>query len=588
MFADHVLKAGRLSPMQRILCLMLTVALTAVSHADEATMMSPAKWAQEQVSVWRDNGIAVQSALPDVMVATWPSGHREYLQQLPDTSMTRSDWREAAISESFPDAHQPLNQLARGAMLYQNHLRQLAKASGRPWTEELRDVLATMKSLNMNSVNMVAYFKPEEWSQVEAVLRDQDFRMVLQYHAAMFKPKRGRTHFYQHQVPKAQDMARVCVGSPQLLGFAVREEVYYRDAFWLQEYHTRLLQEAPGLPLYVLHHAHEAAAMPTQPPLRILGTDPYVFTGGYYGRGRQTPSFVAPQAALTGLLRNRLNNLGSSAMRNQSIFAYTMDMQPGVKIFSDDQMRQNDYPLKEFPGVEKLDNGHWLLWRHYEMPENTVKAAIWLSASAGAQAWFPWYYSPQLPDVPDVPDQPVTADSRAYLYAVNSSKEGSNNTRIWKEYAQAMSDMTSIEPWLLNLRRDGFPRFGSDDKLLVGGVLRPLAGGGHAVIITNCDVGRWPNYPQVKMNKKAANLDVDREGNLVGYEPLTQPRAVNFRLRMSDQENVWRLPEGEKLPASATGDGSWHKVSAMLEPGRGQLLFIGTLSQFEQFQKTSR
>ncbi len=543
--------------------------------AAEPELRLPSEWLSQQETVWRDNGVSCQWQMPDVLEVQW-DGQRQWYLRLPDEApLSREAWRKAAYAgSSFPEARLPMTRLLRGAMVYEGRVKELARQTEQELPAALDTVLGELRSLGLNSIVYCTYMTPGEWPEVERLAEKHDIDLIVQYNAAYFLPQRGRNYYHVNSLPKALSFLEVAHGSPRLLGFSVKEEIYVPELTWMQEYHKALKRHYPQVPLYTLYNSTPALAATREPASEIVGTDIYPFLGGYYGGGRQLPSFLPPQRALRHQLLRTLRDRRDEAMRRGSEFTYTPDMQPGSWVLSDEEMRERNIPRIDYSGVIPLTNGRWLLWRRYRAPANALKASIWLSAACGAKGWFPWYYSSTLPHPSPIPESPEAP------FSVDSSHTGGSNSPIWQEYAQALVEVGRYEPWLLNLRADGFPRFMTEDELLIGETHRLTVGSGHVVILVNLDVGRWADYPRLDM--KAQNLDVSFHGELTGYEPLDTPRHVVFRLRMAADEVVRRLDTGEPLPGESTENGGEQVFRVELGPGSGLPLYIGTDEAWEE------
>ncbi|MCF7855578.1 MAG: hypothetical protein K9N51_12325, partial [Candidatus Pacebacteria bacterium] len=514
----------------------------------------PSEWLDVQRTVWRDNGWTLHWPFPEVLVATHPtSGEREYVLCLADDSpMTRVQWRgEAITGRSYGPPRKPFQRLAFGAMLYASD------------PETIDKIFGEMKGLGLNSVVLCTYISPQDWHEVEASAERHDMDMIIQYHAAYFLPQRGRRYYEEKALPKAMSMLGECHDSERLLGFAVKEEPYVPLMPWLQEYHAELKKKYPDVPLYVCYNSTGAMAATREPPVDVMGTDIYPFLGGYFGGGRQKPTFLTPQTALRGQLPRYLGQRSEEALSRRAVFTYTPTVFGTNQVRSEESMKKGNIPRRDFPGVIPLENGHYILWRRYAPPRNAMRASVWLSAAYGAQGWFPWYYAAKAENasVPELPTDP---------YRYDWSLEGANQSPVWLEYAETAKELRTFEDILLRIRPDGFPRFETDDRLLVGKTFRIVPdAAGHVVILANLDVGRWEGYPHVDLNKQ--NLDVDKRGILTGYEPLHEPRRVQFCLRVRADETVRDLRTDKILEAAGPAEGSLQTFTIELPPGGGTL-----------------
>ncbi len=535
-----------------------TLNLSALEETKEVTKL-PSEWLSIQEKVWQDNGWESRRGLPDVLLAQYPpTGEKEYYLLLPEGKMTREEWHKKSFTgTSYPEPRKPFRRLAVGTMLYNSE------------PAKIKELFKAMKDMGMNSVVLCTYIKPEQWREVEESAEEYDIDIIIQYHSAYFRPERGRTFFEKNTLPKALGLLERCHSSRRVIGFAVKEEVYTDYLSWLQEYHAALKKHYPEMPLYLLYNATPAMVSTQQPAAEIMGTDIYPFLGGYFGGGRQKPSFLTPQSALRNHLNNHLRYRSEEALLRGAVFTYTPAMFGYHEVRSEGDMEKNNIPRKIFPGVDAVGNGYYILWRRYSPPPNAMRASVWLSAAYGAKGWFPWYYPIKSPDTASIPESPTKH------YRTDWSLKGAENSPVWKEYVETTTEMQRFEDILLRLLPDGFPRFETEDGLLIGRTFRiPPDLSGSVVILVNLDVGRWEGYPNLDMRKR--NLDVDRYGILTGYQPLKEARRVEFYLRIAPGETVRDMGSGKILKPEGRGEGSLHKFSMEIEPGGGLLLFIGT------------
>jgi hypothetical protein len=268
-----------------------------------------------------------------------------------------------------------------------------------------------------------------------------------------------------------------------------------------------------------------------------------------------------------------------------AVFTYTPTPFGYFEAILTEKLKEKNIPGKEFPGVMHLKNGFSVFWRRYAPPANAMRASVWLATAHGGQGTFPWFYQPKLPWLKEKSFEDYTELKEIqHDRTPTGATTGSDNSPVWHEYSSAWGEIRKYEKILLKLRPDGIPRFETKDDLLVGRSFRFLSDDpGNAVILVNLDVGRWQDYPGIKM-VKPFNLDVNRKGELTGYTPLNEPRTVKFNLRLKPDEFAYSV--GEKRRISPVSQGKLlQSFELPMKPGSGEIILICTPEIIEKTLK---
>ncbi|MFA6291071.1 MAG: hypothetical protein WC637_04780 [Victivallales bacterium] len=548
----------------------------------------PSAWMNDKTEEWDNNNWTVTTPLVDVKQGTNASGtEREYYVIIPDSEglMDETTWKNKAFAGCFyPSATISPDRFGFGVLLYHNNANTLAIYNSTTVEQETDNIFNTLKTLNsnFNTVLLCSYILETDWAWMEILAEEHDMSIMLQYHRA-YLPNDGN---YSSKLPLALDILGECASSSRLVGFSIKEEPYVGTTLEpMQDYHDDIWAEYPDLPVFCTYNSTAAMAATESRYPEIMGSDIYRFLGGYFSTSSQTVLFESPQTGLRQYV-NYLKEQSHESLKRGSIY-YLMPNSAGyTAVYNTADLET--WKQNEWPGVKHLANGKTISYRRYTAPENCMRATLWLAVSFGAQAFLPWYFQPELPW--ETPPSPENMEQRRIDYAY----DGAENSSYYQEYSDSIDEVIRYESVIVNTRPDGFPRVEKDmdndvADLLTSRALRfvPENGGSNVVVLTNLDVGRWNNYPTVAKTAPF-NLDVDQDGMLTGYTPLTTPRAVTFKLRLDSDEFVYRIKSGEQLTVSSGPDAgtSLYTFSMDILPGDGEMLFIGSASEWASIQST--
>lgn len=277
-------------------------------------------------------------------------------------------------------------------------------------------------------------------------------------------------------------------------------------------------------------------------------------------------------------------------MAKGAVFTYTPVLDGYTSKMDVAKAKEFGWPTEGYVGIFSAPDEEVIYWRRYTPPPQAIRGSIWISAAYGALGWFPWtgYNQLSMPWMP--PEEPyweVFANDGGEWSDGKPAYRGHIQTdqrENWKAYLDTLEEIAAFEPLLLNLRLDPQPRLETDDPLLVAAShrIRGEDGDDRVLMLVNLDVGRWQDYPRVDNRTDSAALNVTMDGQLTGFEPLTEPREVEFTLRLQKDEAVRDIRTGEILePLEELEPGHWRFIHPV-DPGGAAVLFAGTEEVFDR------
>jgi|GEM_PF-2279825 len=577
----------------------LSLLLHCAAGAEEATKL-PAEWLHETLSEKKTAGAVAEELFPDVIAVRDASGKsREYFLHLPeeDGKITRAEWlKKAAAGRSGPDARAPFRHLAKGYMLYAGRL---GHKEGDAKLEDLRkEVFQAFRKQGVNTLVYLTYMPPADWPALRQTAEENDIDLIIQYNAAYYNPE-NRPDIWNNPERAQQKREQALAflnevfrdgNTKRFAGFSIREEPYLPHLSGMQEYHNALRERFPGVRIYTLYNFPNVMHATREPAPEIMGIDRYPFFGailGNQGPYSKKPLFFPPQNALRTLAM-RLKPAAEAALERGAVFTYTPALNGYTNRHEAAEAENRGWPTEGYTGIYTDPDGGVIYWRCYTPPPQALRASLWISAAYGALGWFPWTGNSQLampwlpPDKHYSEDHDNTGGDWSAGMPVYRGAIQTDQRANWKTYLETLEEIGALEPLLLKLRLDPQPRLESADPLLVAASHRISGenGDSRVLMLVNLDVGRWPGYPRA--DNREGHLTVTVDGKLAGFEPLTEPRAVEFTLRLKEGEIVRDVRTGELLkPREQIAPGRWHFVRA-IEPGGAAVLFAGASEVFDR------
>ncbi len=572
--------------------LLDSIGLTS-DRAAAVTIRAPEQWLDDHIAMRRANGWQVTDVFSDVVaLGHAATGLTQYYLRLSGEPLPWRQWRQAArAGRNYPDPRSPLRRLAKGFMLYESRLApDWQHADDLHSREEMFDryearrgeVFRTMREQGLNAVVYLTYMGPERWAMLRRQADRYDIDLIIQYLAAYYHPT-VRADLWDDPV-RSKALKQLSLdflgavyadgGPSRLLGFAIREEPYLPFLEGTQQYHDLQREAFPDVKIYMLYNRSDAMHATRQPAPEIMGHNTSEFLGAFVARNRPRPApFRPPQDALRANAL-RLKQTADPALRNRAVYTYTGLLAGWMKNETAEDVARSGWPAGGRIGIRKLPDGRVRFWRVYSPPAGATRASMWSSVAYNAQGWFPWSGQQALPWMaPDAHWRPDAVRDPDHIQTDQRPR--------WKEYLETLAEISQYERLLLRLRLDGLPRVACDDPLVVASNLRVLRQEGlhRVIVLVNLDTGRWPGYPEVN-RVTGENLDIGDDGELMHYEPLTEPRDITFTVRMHADEQLRDIRTGRLLePIGQTAPGVL-TFNQQIEPGGAALLFVGSPDQW--------
>ncbi len=473
-----------------------------------------------------------------------------------------------------------------GVYVYDYQMAAAAESVRKDYFAFLEEHLKILEDHGVNVIHLTVS-KPAQFGEHLRLAEDYGIKLLPQLDFVYFNAAES-DEAQEARAQQAGAFLREHAKDPRVLAWSVKEEVFHADVNRLAKYYFQILQHAPDTKFFTLHNALGAAKDQPVPDPIISGTDRYAFWWEFSGGGY----LASPAFALDWTRREATVYYEESARRGADFmlvttasgmlmpqWANTLAHKPHEVAYPttpDEQLAMQKKALafaeEGRMGWRKFatpDGDFYNVWKYYRAPKNCVKAMAWTGVLEGAKLFLLWHYEPVgNPDRMLSPEQAARSGLWEIQYVTLAGRPGMDNPQL-AEFAEASREIRAYEQIITRMAKATDCPVHTDDKNIHANAFTYPGLTGRIIVMQNANVGIWPAESRT-MFKDDDPIQIDNDGNLVGYVALTEPTEVRFSLtEMETGQGVYDLKTGEEI----SGEGGY-KVT--IAPGSGVLLYFGS------------
>ncbi len=491
----------------------------------------------------------------EYVVARRP-GERQYWRTLPGERLKREDFEQRSYAGTtyvrceFEPPRFPIGPYIYGR---RDRMEMLAEAAGTT-LEGLFDRMAA--DVAAHGGNAIYYanltMDPDLFTLAVETAARHGVAVFGQLTADLYlRPERGREHYEQVTLPTARKVLPQYRGMGNVLAWMGKEEAAVDEMALVAEYRAALREIDPTHALYTLHNHIEPFRNEREPLPEWFGFDRYRFRclKAHYGLLISTPRDMAAR------LRGELSSFYAEAHSRGRPLVYVMQGYGHQNRFTTEDIRAWSGGAREdldpWSGFTEVEPGVWQGWDRYPPPPGGMHLQSWLAVSEGAAGLMIYHYRGlQRPEY------------QRYIALVD---EHGNETRLWREFGECVTEMTPLLPLFLSWHRDAVPRASADsDWVQVRSFIRQFDAERYLVVV-NERIATWDeDSPALPRGETELHFDDQGLAGLHEAGPLT------FALTVDGDAPLWDLRAGTRLQANP--DGAYELT---LGPGRGTVLMQG-------------
>ena len=369
------------------------------------------------------------------------------------------------------------------------------------------------------------------------------------------RPKNGRAHYETVTLPTARRILPQYHGLEGVAAWMPKEEATADEMPWVAEYRAEVRGLDPTHAIFTLHNSIDAFRAERDPLPEWFGFDRYRFRclHGPYGILISTPKDMASR------LGPEMAQFHAEAAKRGRPLLYVGQSYGHQNRVTGPMLREWSGGDRERPdpwsGFREVEPGTWLGWDRYPPPKHGMHLQTWLAVAEGAKGILLYHYGPG----------DATAESPKCIQLVD--RQG-KETRLWREFAEAMRDVTPFAPLILSWHKEALPRARADHpEVAVRSFVRRFDAE-RFLVVQNRRIATWdkdsPGLP-----RGPTELHFDHNG-LAG---LHEAGPLTTRLAVEGANPLWDIRSGEELVA-APGQSGTYEVT--LGPGRGTVLMQGS------------
>lgn len=495
-----------------------------------------------------------------------------------------------------------------GAYLYEYRLAAAAEDAGTEYFQFLDHHLGVLHEHGVNAIYLGGTSR-ERFDETLRLAARHDMRLIPQLDFAYFQPDWSDEQIASYAKTAGEFIDRYR-DEPRVIAWSVREEVPAgRAVERLATYYARIREHAPAARFNMIHNSIDAARTQPAPHAAVFGTDRYAFWFEVSGGGY----LASPSFALDWTRREAARYYDEAARRDAAFmlvvtqggllmpaWANQIVRDPhGAGIPGDERERQQvrDRVVRfaeqgrmgwrkfDGPGGNGSGNGgaaRYNFWKYYRLPPNCVRALAWTSVLEGAKLFFVWSYAP--PTKAELAlDVASTARAAAPEHEVHwftlAGRPGMANPQL-RELAAVAREIRAYGRLIPRMAKLADSPIACDQAGVHHRGFSLPDVSGRVVVIHNANVGRWPHGSR-HFFAPDDDIRIDDAGNLVGYEPFTEPLEV--RVTVKGEGGVFDVLTGAELPGDAGGG-----YRVRVAPGSGTLLFVGSRTEAETLRTLVR
>lgn len=467
-----------------------------------------------------------------------------------------------------------------GVYAYDYAIKQAANESGRDVLEVLDNHFGILARHGINLVHL-AVSMPDQFDSVLELAQKHGLALQVQLDFVYFyRPRNWDDKTMRANAIKAAEFLNKYKDSPVVQAWSIKEELINANVEAYEKYCKEILTLAPKTKLFLIcHHADPLAKVSHELPFKVLGGDYYFFAW-------REDRLWSPQEALNQTRKVTAEHFFPNVQKNHSADFMLVFTQGGllnprtyenITSSGDEKVRGTIALLAEdrLQGWRVFDvkgTKRYVYWRLYRTPANCLKACAWIGVLEGAKLVSCWSYSPYNTRQKTMAQAAESKRSEAN-YITLAGRPGVENPHL-AEYAEAAAEISAYERIITRMTKLTDCPVEPITKNTFASAFSFPAMQGKVIVIQNSNVGVWPNLDHAVF-EYTDKIRIDDEGNLVGYQPLTQPMQIRFKLIPDDKSNkVFDIVKGERLAPDKAG---LFEVSIL--PGSGRLVYIGSTEE---------
>ncbi len=453
----------------------------------------------------------------------------------------------------------------------------------------IRDVEREMEriaEMGFNYIYVAGVADNQLWSDILALAERRRIALIAQLGAGAYLTKESNI---DQQVAIAVPFIKKYKDHPAVIAFLIKEEPSPDFMPRIQEYYSKVLEEVPDAPLYLMHNTYAAASMEMPPYPPYSGTDRYPFWWEFgTGANRATP------ASAFRWYHTQIDAYYQLAKARQQSFEVVLTDWIQELYRDKDQLEASIYP-KEASAAKKQEivarflrlaeaGNHGLhlskegkvhIWKYYRPPTNSTSAMAWLAVMEGADAISNYTWS-----------HPQEREKTRFSGTLGWGSEGLPSTVEYARFAKdirpfgrllrsATKETTALleepighEAVLFEAPKNPPIIIGENENALWRSFTLP-GFTGKLVILVNTRVGDWSEGRSPERLSESDLFRIDEEGNLIDYTPFYLPRSIPLQLATRDTEVIDLTGNDLALPVDPHG-----KTAVWVRPGEGKILFL--------------
>lgn len=466
-----------------------------------------------------------------------------------------------------------------GVYVYDYQFSRTAKSRGEDLNTFVDRHFGILKKNRIDLVHLSVADRGKFESVFLPALRKHGIKAMLQLDFAYFQNSRTDAEL-KKMAKKAADFMKKYKGDPNIIAFSVKEEIAPAEVGRLADYQKMIRCLEKDAPFFLTHSDLKSVRCAELPRQAVCGTDRYAFWwDGFRASPAYSLKWLREQAALFS---------AAAASRGDGDFLWVITQGGFLHAYTKDELD------RRFPGkkgelirhyAEKrlmgwfTDNGVYMCWKYYRLPQNCLKAAVWSGVLEGAGYVLIWSYAPLRKDEEKLSPAELmhtrmkrrNGKRGSAAFFTLADHPGYANQQL-KEFSETIAEIRKFDFCLRRMVKAGKDPLTFERNSGAFSRAYTLPGiAGRIVIVHNADVGDWPCDSRFFFRKDDV-IRIDDKGDLAGYIPRTAPRRIPFKAECSPNENVFDLASGQLLSEPAVE----------IAPGSGTLLFVGTESEFRK------
>lgn len=482
-----------------------------------------------------------------------------------------------------------MTEVGVGVYIYDYLIRRCADSWGRDQKEFIAEHFAILEKNGVNVIHL-AIESLDTFEKIYLPLMEKHkINALIQINYAYFRNSGNwkDPKYMDSMAKKAAIIIKKYKDHPNVVGFSIREEAGTWQMKQISDYYKNIFKHAGHAITFITHNNIGAAKAHLEPYPEIFGTDRYNF---YFNEGKN--AYLASPSFAINWLRNQAIDYSREAAKRNADFMMVLtsggslmwydDMERG---FPDPAVRAMMQKLadEENMGWFKLKTGQPAHWKWYKMPENCLKACMWVSVLEGAKYITFYSYRPMEKgrgDIDTIGALVKRASHRRYSYSdlyTLAGHPGKPNPQL-AEFAETAKELKAYGKLIMKMKKvvdDKSPVIRVTDfpshyaqRFTVDGIK------GNITVICNVKVGNWPNSTRYFF-KKTDKIKIGKDGEMVGYVPRKGEDIMTVFPKLAKGEAFFRLDNMQNVKGFKVG----------IKPGSGIMLFTGTKEEFNKLQK---